>query len=450
MYDEVTYNSVSPTIKNLFIYTEQMDQWIKTSVTVNSDALLAPNNTLTADLVVEGAVSTNKELQKSVTVVSGVTYTISLYAKTAGRERFRFGLNTAFFSSGTNAFFDLVNGATSTLQGGFTSSTIQSVGNGWYRCTATFTPIASGSMISYITLSNASNLTTYAGDGTSGIYVWGTQVEVGNAATIYQGIGASTLITPNFAKRETTTGDMYVTTIFDEFTGAPVVDTNLIKWLDGGQTLSLTSASATWLDLSGYASYATLTSGTTYASGNGGSIAFNGTTAMNMATVANYPATFADPWTAEVWIYIPSSVTWGTTYKTGIFQKGTYAGFHGLTTTITNNQVAVALRGTTGGSSASVGTIGRDAWYNVVGTWSGNTSGGALKLYINGVLAQATTPTIVEAPSGTIWVIGSNAVEGAPGNYFNGNISAVKLYTRELTADEVAQNFNALRRRYNL
>ena len=253
------------------------------------------------------------------------------------------------------------------------------------------------------------------------------------------------------AERRTSTGTYLVSGYFDEFTGNPIVDTSLIKWLDAGQSQSLATTATTgarWVDLSGNGSYTTLSTATSYSIFGGGSVVFNGTGAINMASVAAYPATFADPWTAEVWIYIPSSVTWGTANRTGIFQKGSYAGLHGLVLLPVNNQIAIILRGTTGPSVFSLGTIGRDAWYNVVGTWSGNTSGGQLNLYINGVLAQATTPTVVEGPAGTVWVLGSNTVESAPGNYFNGSMSAAKLYNRVLTADEVAMNYNALRRRY--
>lgn len=255
------------------------------------------------------------------------------------------------------------------------------------------------------------------------------------------------------ATRLTNTGTFLVNGTFDEFTGAPIVDSSLIKWLDAGQPQSLATTATTnarWFDLSGFGSYTTLSTATSYSSFGGGSVVFNGGGAINMATVATYPTTFADPWTAEVWIYIPSSVTWGTTNKTSLFQKGSYSGFHGLTLTTVNNQVAVSLRGSTGGSNYSVGNIGRDAWYNVVGTWSGNTSGGQLNLYINGVLAQATTPTVVEAPGGTVWVLGSNTVESAPGNYFTGSMSNVKLYNRVLTSTEIAKNYNALAPRYSL
>jgi len=64
---------------------------------------------------------------------------------------------------------------------------------------------------------------------------------------------------------------------FDEFTGAPVVDSSLQLWLDAGQSSSYSGTGTTWTDLSGNSRTGTLTSGPTYSSANGGSIVFDGT-----------------------------------------------------------------------------------------------------------------------------------------------------------------------------
>lgn len=481
--DEVTFNTGTPAIKNIYKYTQDFTNayWVGQGITVTKNQAIAPDGTFTANLATATGTFPTVALSPGrgtavLPLSAGQVYVASIYVKYVNQTYYTIMTEaTANVVSSGLITFNLLTGTIASTSAGNTSATgtITNVGNGWYRLSVKFTITVPGTGWNpHIVRIGSYDGTNYNG---SQFYVWGAQLELTSTVTIYQGInGINTLVTPTFitktvsdaiystgqfdevtltsgpAERKTNTGIHMVKGYFDEFTGAPVVDTSLIKWLDAGQITSLNSGTSTWNDLSGYSSHATLTSGTTYSSGNGGSIAANGTTAMNMASVATYPTTFADPWTAEVWIYIPSSVTWGTTNRTGIFQKGSYAGLHGLYLPITNNRIAVALRGTTGASSSSVGDIGRDAWYNVVGTWSGNTSGSRLNLYINGVLAQATTPTVIEAPSGTIWVIGSNTVEGAPGNYFNGNISAAKLYKRELTSDEVSQNFNALRRRYSV
>jgi hypothetical protein len=62
-----------------------------------------------------------------------------------------------------------------------------SVGSGWWRCIVTLT-IAAASTMNLSLLDDATpvRLPTYTGDGTSGIFIWGAQLELGSTATPYQ------------------------------------------------------------------------------------------------------------------------------------------------------------------------------------------------------------------------------------------------------------------------
>jgi hypothetical protein len=95
-----------------------------------------------------------------------------------------------------------------TVGSGATNATITNFGNGWYRCSFTFTALAAAST-SYIQLATADNgASSYTGDGTSGIFVWGAQTEVGPFVSSYIPTVASqvtrtsdqpTIAAPNFA-----------------------------------------------------------------------------------------------------------------------------------------------------------------------------------------------------------------------------------------------------------
>ena len=78
--------------------------------------------------------------------------------------------------------------------------------------------------------------------------------------------------------------------------------------------------------------------------------------------------------------------------------------------------------------------------YSISGTYD-RTS---LKLYINGELVgtMAYTGAITSPEDSTKLAIGCNPKASAcTGGYFNGNIYAVRVYTRALSADEVKQNY---------
>jgi hypothetical protein len=84
------------------------------------------------------------------------------------------------------ANFDLTNGTVT--NGGMTTATINDYGDGWYRISASKTANATSTGVlglSGIESTSDGYRPTFAGDGTSGLYVWGAQLEAGSFPTSY-------------------------------------------------------------------------------------------------------------------------------------------------------------------------------------------------------------------------------------------------------------------------
>ena len=134
-----------------------------------------------------GGTTSQKLVESSANVEHGVfrsdaasgTLTMSIFVKEAGR---RFCYLRRDLTP--NAVFDLVLGTVTQVSGSATAS-ITSAGNGWWRISFTTTEV--GNWV--IKLSNIGtgvvNNSSYLGDGTSGIFIWGAQLEAGSFPTSY-------------------------------------------------------------------------------------------------------------------------------------------------------------------------------------------------------------------------------------------------------------------------
>jgi hypothetical protein len=160
--------------------------WTQTNISVSSNVAVSPDGNTTADKIVENTASAIHGIDQSTTFTA-IPYTFSFYAKKDGRIWVR-----AFLSGLASTWFNIDNGTVGTVASGFTAS-ISSVGNGWYRCSITGTASA-GTLSSGIRMATGDGINTYLGDGTSGIFLWGAQLEAGSFATSYIPTVASSVV----------------------------------------------------------------------------------------------------------------------------------------------------------------------------------------------------------------------------------------------------------------
>ena len=93
------------------------------------------------------------------------------------------------------------------------------------------------------------------------------------------------------------------------------------------------------------------------------------------------------------------------------------------------------------------GTVTVGQWHHVVAT---HTSG-SLKVYLDGTQIASNSNTVNRTLNTCAFLIGAE-LDGTNslGNYFDGKISNVRMYSKTLSAAEVTQNFNALKGRYGV
>jgi len=173
---------------NTFRYSEQFSEsaWSKLRVSVVSDATTSPSGDSAADFIREDATNNSKVAFQTLSVTAGNAYTMSFFAKANGRNAVQIYLGGGIFPNVT-VNFDLQNGVTNEINAPLNSK-IESLKGGWYRCSLTEVAISSGNTAFPITLIqniNSPRTEVYQGDGVSGIFVWGAQLEEKPFASSY-------------------------------------------------------------------------------------------------------------------------------------------------------------------------------------------------------------------------------------------------------------------------
>lgn len=218
-----------------------------------------------------------------------------------------------------------------------------------------------------------------------------------------------------------------------------ISNSGLVLHLDAGNTASYSGSGTTWNDLSGNGSNVTL-SNTTFNSSNGGSIVFNGTTSY-----ADFTANIGNTnvITVEMWVKTNSLTT----------PEGMYFGFALYDAWTNGGNIGYNTAGGDqyGINSTIVNNLGiQGFWRHLVFVmYAGAKTNN--KIYVNG---ESQTLTQI---GGVFGSVNSNFNSGAgrisgwrnDGNWkMNMNVANFKIYNRELTQQEITNNYNANNSRF--
>jgi hypothetical protein len=190
-HDPITGQSLGLLIEesrsNLLVNSDDFNSWTKNNYNVSTNVITAPDGTLTADKIIPTNLNIYHDIFKTPSLSSN-TYTLSIFAKAAEQSFIRLRIDDGTLTR--VAMFNLATGSVSSSVN-VTSSTITPYPNGWYRCSITVTTNIINVVFNSFPTSSTANY--YTGDGTSGIYVWGAQLEAGAFPTSYIPTTASTV-----------------------------------------------------------------------------------------------------------------------------------------------------------------------------------------------------------------------------------------------------------------
>jgi hypothetical protein len=216
-----------------------------------------------------------------------------------------------------------------------------------------------------------------------------------------------------------------------------IVTNGLVLYLDAANSKSFVSGSSVWNDLgkSGYTG--TLTNGPTYNSSNSGSIVFDGTDDFVLTT---FSVNGINPLTVSCWFKL-NTVTKDWQSVVDGYKDAADRNFQMWVAN--DSKLYIWHLGT---SHTGDGVLSQNTWYNAVFTYNGSSNG---ILYLNNTVINASIPKGAGVGANIPINIGRRA-DAHPSSYTNGNIANVHIYNRALSAQEVQQNYNAMKKRFGL
>lgn len=227
--------------------------------------------------------------------------------------------------------------------------------------------------------------------------------------------------------------------------GPQITKDSLVLYLDAANPKSYPGTGTTWNDLIGNGNDGTLINGSQFDSENNGVIKTDGVD--DSVSIINPQLTFDSQLTLETWVKVDHTGNYG-----GLFTQNGLGGF-GLSIRGSDGFIIHYI----GNSSSTVGgwwvissfnnlMKGPSNWHHICSVADMSISGSTNRwFYIDGVeratRIQPFTSTQIPFSSNDLTVINSS---------FEGGIGMSKIYNKALTPEEVLQNYNATKSRFNI
>jgi Concanavalin A-like lectin/glucanases superfamily len=376
-------------------------------------SFLAPDRTSTATLFTETTASAVHRLTVTDTSFFGMQqnkyYTLSFSMKSNGRTR---GDSFFEFPSGrAGVFYDLSAGTVTQYSLPLLTSSITPEGDGWYRISYTCRETASltpGFGLTIARFYNEVGNGSYTGNGLSGSYFWGVQVEQNTYQTAYTASVGNVL-----GKRTSWTNLTNLSQTASLLTGS--ISASIPQFSSLGSGI---------LNFDGTGSYAN--TGLDLRWGTGSSVSI------------------------EMWLKNGLSSTSGPFIGTTNYMWQIRQGLDQSPSTAITYIYWDNTGNHTNGPVLYINNFFDGGWKHLTMTWDSGSS--TTSLYKNGVLQTAQTssnPAINRSVADTV-KLGGNIYGWGTGTNWSGSIANVKIYNRTLTPQEILQNYNATKTRFGL
>jgi hypothetical protein len=233
--------------------------------------------------------------------------------------------------------------------------------------------------------------------------------------------------------------------------GPNMIDDGLVLALDASDRNSYPGSGTTWRDLTANNFTGSLVNGPTFSSNNLGSIVFDG---LDDYVLINSGSTILNP-TSSITVSSFFNVTsYGANYAPIVFKQNNYADFYEQY--VLSAGPSAIFFGVTGTDRVQRGALATMSAFgiNVHAVGTCDTITDEIKIYINGrlITTGVFTSTFDIAIDTPVNIGGTGVLKfgGSFRGWTNGKIYNTRIYNRALSAQEVLQNYNALKSRFNL
>lgn len=193
-------------IANILTWSRDFSSsWINSHTTLRpaGGSATAPDGSDTTMLLVEdvGTGTTYNLTQSGLSYTAGRTLAASVYVKSSGRNMIHLRVQeTAAYTDRTGVDCDLATKTTVANPAGtgtVTASGAEDAGNGWVRCWVQGVASTTRTTVQFQLFLHDGTSISYDGDGKSGVYVWGPQLQSGSSLAPY----VPTMSATNYAPR---------------------------------------------------------------------------------------------------------------------------------------------------------------------------------------------------------------------------------------------------------